>query len=266
MSDKISYKVTVVTVVFNDVAHIESTMLSVIGQTYKNIEYIVIDGKSNDGTTDLIKRYSDKVTKWISEPDKGIYDAMNKGLALATGDYVIFMNSGDKFIDNTVLEHVFRSVTGYPDVIYGHTIGIHKNGRLRQRLLPFFKSNEYCPTVGICHQSVLVKTDKAKKLMFDLSYKVCSDHKMLHDFYKAGAAFVEYKGDIAEIICDEGFSDKHLAMKLNERGRIYGINNDLRFKLFLLKEYAFNGLRNLFRLLEPTAVRNYRFRHKSGKV
>ena len=266
MSDKISYKVTVVTVVFNDAAHIESTMLSVIGQTYKNIEYIVIDGKSNDGTTDLIKRYSDKVTTWISEPDKGIYDAMNKGLALASGDYVIFMNSGDGFTDNAVLEHVFDSISGYPDVIYGHTIGIHKNGKLRQQLHPFYESDGYCPTVGICHQSVLVKTDKAKKLMFDLAYKVCADHKMLYDLYKAGATFIEYKGDIAEIICDEGYSDKHLALKLNERGRIYGINNDLRFKLFLLKEYAFNGLRNLFRLLEPTAVRNYRFRHKSGKV
>ena len=115
MSDKISYKVTVVTVVFNDAAHIESTMLSVIGQTYKNIEYIVIDGKSNDGTTDLIKRYSDKITKWISEPDKGIYDAMNKGLALATGDYVIFMNSGDKFIDK--MASVEEIKTHFPEAL-----------------------------------------------------------------------------------------------------------------------------------------------------
>ena len=233
MSDKISYKVTVVTVVFNDVAHIENTMLSVIGQTYKKIEYIVIDGKSNDGTTSLIRQYSDRIATWISEPDKGIYDAMNKGLALASGDYVIFMNSGDEFMDNAVLEHVFDSISGYPDVIYGHTIGIHKNGKLRQQLHPFYESDEY---------------------------------KMLYDLYKAGATFIEYKGDIAEIICDEGYSDKHLALKLNERGRIYGINNDLRFKLFLLKEYAFNGLRNLFRRLEPTTVRNYRFRHKREKV
>ena len=261
-----SYKVTVVTVVFNDVAHIESTMLSVIGQTYKNIEYIVIDGKSNDGTTNIIRQYSYKITTWISEPDKGIYDAMNKGLVLATGDYIIFMNSGDKFVSETVLEHIFDSVTSNPDVIYGHTIGIHKNGRLRQRLLPFYESDQYCPTVGICHQSFLVKTDMAKKLMFDIAYKVCADHKMLYDLYKADATFVEYKGDVAEILCDEGYSDKHLVLKLNERGRIYGINNDLKFKLFILKEYTFNRFRSLLRLLEPDFVRNFRFKYKREKA
>ena len=88
-------KLSVITVVFNDVRHIERTLLSVLDQTYDNIEYVIIDGASNDGTLDVIKRYQHRVAKLITEPDKGIYDAMNKGLAAATGDYVVFMNSGD---------------------------------------------------------------------------------------------------------------------------------------------------------------------------
>lgn len=264
--EKKSYKVTIVTVVFNDVEHIKSTILSVTNQTYTNVEYIVIDGKSTDGTTALVKKYSSQITRFVSEPDKGIYDAMNKGLSLASGDYVIFMNSGDLFIDSEVLANVFKNITGYPDVIYGHTISKHKNGCLRQKLFPFYKSAEYCPPVGICHQSVLVKTDKVKATLFDLSYKVCADHKMLYDLYKSGASFFEYKGDIAEIICGEGYSDKHFLLKLNERGRIYGIDHDLKFKLFLFRSYIIDKLRFIFRSIEPTKIRNYRFRHKSERV
>jgi glycosyltransferase involved in cell wall biosynthesis len=83
---------SVITVVYNNVDHIERTMLSVLDQTYAHIEYIVIDGASTDGTLPLIEKYKDRLAKFVSEPDKGIYDAMNKGLAAATGDYVLFMN------------------------------------------------------------------------------------------------------------------------------------------------------------------------------
>src|ERR1700755_616928 len=87
---------SVITIVYNNVRDIERTMLSVLNQTYPNIEYIIVDGASNDGTLEVIKRYETRITKLISEKDEGIYDAMNKGLAIATGDYVVFMNSGDE--------------------------------------------------------------------------------------------------------------------------------------------------------------------------
>ena len=95
--DKTQLKISVVTVCYNAVDCIEETMLSVLDQTYPNIEYIVIDGGSSDGTADVIRKYADRLAYWVSEPDKGIYDAMNKGIVAATGDYINFMNAGDRY-------------------------------------------------------------------------------------------------------------------------------------------------------------------------
>lgn len=107
-------KITVVTVCFNAEKVLEQTMLSVLSQTYKDIEYLVIDGGSKDGTLDIIKKYSDKV-KWISEPDKGIYDAMNKAVKMASGEWINFMNAGDCFASIDVWENVFSKE--YPEEV-----------------------------------------------------------------------------------------------------------------------------------------------------
>src|SRR5690349_11491988 len=109
--------VTVVTVVFNDVHNIEKTILSVLNLEYKPLEYIIVDGASTDGTTDIIRKYSDRIKRWITEPDKGIYDAMNKGIAMATGDWINFMNSGDRFASPGSL--TFFEKAPQADVVYG---------------------------------------------------------------------------------------------------------------------------------------------------
>lgn len=112
--------ITIITVAYNAVKDIENTILSVLNQTYPNIEYIIIDGGSTDGTLDIIKKYEDKISYWVSEADKGIYDAMNKGALKATGEWLNFMNAGDTFYDQQVLEKVFKDNDwSDADVIYG---------------------------------------------------------------------------------------------------------------------------------------------------
>lgn len=102
-------KISVVTVTYNCVDVLENTLESVINQKYSNVEYIVIDGKSNDGTLHLINKHKDHISILVSEPDKGIFDAMNKAINLATGDWILFMNAGDTFADDNVLTNVFSN-------------------------------------------------------------------------------------------------------------------------------------------------------------
>jgi len=113
--------ITVVTVVFNGDQLLEETIRSVVRQTYKDIEYIIIDGGSTDGTLDIIKKYEDKIDYWISEPDDGIYDAMNKGIANATGDWIYFINAGDSLFSVKTLENLkLDSLSSATDILYGN--------------------------------------------------------------------------------------------------------------------------------------------------
>ena len=159
-------KITIITVCYNAQTYIERTILSVINQSYSNIEYLVIDGNSIDCTLQIVRKYEDKITKIISEPDKGIYDAMNKGLQMATGDWVNFMNAGDSFYSKDILAKVFCQ--DYPDksVIWGDTMlirngikqGIFKTTPFYNYKLPFRTGK------GICHQSMFFRINKEKPL------------------------------------------------------------------------------------------------------
>ncbi|MCI5136399.1 MAG: glycosyltransferase [Candidatus Electrothrix sp. AW2] len=102
LPDKDKPLITVITVVFNGVQRLEETILSVIGQTYDNVEYIIIDGGSTDGTLDIIRKYEHAIDYWVSEKDRGIYDAMNKGIDLTTGEWMNFMNAGDSFFSKNI--------------------------------------------------------------------------------------------------------------------------------------------------------------------
>lgn len=115
--------ISIITISYNSCLTIEDTILSVINQTYPHIEYIVIDGGSKDGTVDIIKRYENKISYWISEPDKGIYYAMNKGIAATTGEWINFINCGDSFYDKNVIARLFKDSIGENySVVYGNTV------------------------------------------------------------------------------------------------------------------------------------------------
>ncbi|MCK4751602.1 MAG: glycosyltransferase, partial [Bacteroidales bacterium] len=123
-----SPKISIITVVYNDRGHIEETILSVLNQTYRHIEYVIVDGASSDGTLEVIRSFGDKI-KLISEPDRGLYDAMNKGLHVSQGDYVWYLNSGDQLFSEDTVEKMVAGMEGFPDVIYGGTMVIGEGGK-----------------------------------------------------------------------------------------------------------------------------------------
>ena len=187
-------KITVVTISYNAVNDIEKTILSVIGQSYSNIEYIIVDGGSKDGTVDIIRKYDEDISIWISEADKGRYDGMNKGIAMASGEWILFMNSGDCFHDNKVIEDIFGRDDICFDkvgVVWGDTDFYNGNEFVsKSTKIPFYKSfMPYRTGMGITHQSMFIKTCLAKQLMFDLKYKIAADFGMAYKIYKLGFKF-----------------------------------------------------------------------------
>ncbi|GAA4097902.1 glycosyltransferase family 2 protein [Mucilaginibacter panaciglaebae] len=167
---------SVITVVYNNAADIERTLLSVINQTYQHIEYIVIDGASTDGTLQIIEKYKEKIAMLVSEPDKGIYDAMNKGLGLATGDYMIFMNSADEFYATDTVANVFAT-TPNADIYYGETemIGVNNKslGQRRHKAPENFSWRDFKYGMSISHQAIYIKRSLVKA--YDPKYQLSAD-------------------------------------------------------------------------------------------
>jgi len=171
-----SPKISVITVVFNGEDHIGRTIASVVGQTYDQIEYIIVDGKSTDNTLEVIAGY-EGVDLLVSEPDRGLYDAMNKGMLAATGDYVWFLNSGDQIYSRDTVEKMVSEMEGMPDVIYGGTMIIDndQNEIGDRRLKPprELSWKSFRQGMVVCHQSLIVKREMAP--VYDLEYRLSSD-------------------------------------------------------------------------------------------
>ncbi len=168
--------ITVITVVFNGEDHIAKTIESVLNQSYSNIEYIIVDGKSTDLTLEIAGAYKG-IDRVISEPDRGLYDAMNKGLKAATGDYVWFLNSGDQIYSKETVEQMVSGLSGSPDIIYGGTMIIdeQQNEIGDRRLKPPARLSwkSFRQGMVVCHQSILVKKDIAPE--FNLEYRLSAD-------------------------------------------------------------------------------------------
>lgn len=165
-------KVSIITVVFNGEKDIERTIKSIINQTYENIEYIIIDGASTDGTLEIIKKYKDKIDYWTSESDSGIYDAMNKGIDVATGEYINFLNAGDIFVKEDILDKVFAQKNNkLCDLIYGGSIVTDAKQNIVLEPKLFSKFNLYFwNTRVVCHQSMFVRKNIISK--YSMKYKL----------------------------------------------------------------------------------------------
>jgi glycosyltransferase involved in cell wall biosynthesis len=214
-------KLSVITIVYNNVKDIERTMLSVLNQSYPNIEYILIDGASNDGTQAIIEKYSNQLAIFVSEPDQGIYDAMNKGLALATGDYVLFMNSGDEIYAPETVRDVFETEDS-ADIYYGETEMYNEQWKSlgqRRHCAPEnfnWRSFKYGMSVG--HQAIYIK--RAITSPYDLQYKYSSDIDWVIKAAKKASSIVNTHIYVAKYLVGGMSKKKHLA-SLSERFRIF---------------------------------------------
>lgn len=181
--------VTIITVVFNNVSTLEQTIKSVINQSYKNIEYIIIDGGSTDGSVDLIKKHESQISYWISEPDNGIYYAMNKGLSIATGNLIGILSSDDWY-ENTSLEKVVNYYEFNPevDVIHGLLRFISVNDK------PDSVAGHYYSFLNkgmIEHPTCFIKKNLYEKVgYYDVSYKSAADYEWMLRAIKQEAKFL----------------------------------------------------------------------------
>lgn len=218
MSSNSLPKVTVITIVLNALTVIERTLKSVVTQDYKNLEYLVVDGRSLDGTLDVIERYRGRITKIVSEPDGGIYEAMNKGAAMATGEWIIFMNGGDVFVDTDVVSKVFLNFSCSEfDVIYGDGIICHEGRRSVER-----SPNRVSFHDGNCfsHQSSFIRADVQREYGFDLAERVAADYDLFLRLYKNDKVFQRVDVIVSEFFTG-GFSNLPPQETIRLRHRIY---------------------------------------------
>ncbi len=169
-------KITIITINFNNAQGLEKTLKSVADQTYKNIQYVVVDGASTDGSRDVIEKFMKYIDIAIIEPDSGIYNAMNKGIKQASGDYLLFLNSGDWLLSDTVIEQV-NSYRLDQDIVYGDMI-FRNNQKEWAWNLPATLTFETFYTSTIPHPSSFIKRDLFNMVgLYDESLKIVSDWK-----------------------------------------------------------------------------------------
>ncbi|MBD3799759.1 MAG: glycosyltransferase [Epsilonproteobacteria bacterium] len=226
--------ITVVTVVFNGEKLLEETILSVINQAYDNVEYIIIDGGSTDGTLDIIKKYEHAIDYWVSERDKGIYDAMNKGIDLSLGSGIVFMNAGDYFVGEVL--NFIKNIPCLLRVKCKNFLGLVKE-------LMFKNPKQGMP---YCHQGIVF--DNKIKMHYDLSYSISSDYDFL---IKKGVEKQPILNSTGYVYYDDnGISSKNIILRDKESSKI--IMNNFGFFyycLFIVKSWVKVKIKKLLRVI-----------------
>ncbi|MBU0485004.1 MAG: glycosyltransferase [Proteobacteria bacterium] len=182
----VNLKISIITISYNSAQYIEQTIQSVVSQTCQDKEYIVVDGGSTDGTIEIIKKYEGKIDKWVSGPDKGIADAMNKGLALASGDFVMFLHSDDYFVDEFVLSTAASHLSaGYEIFLFNIFLSNNGESRLtRPRGLNWWMNLK----TGVFHQSAISARSLFERIgNFDTGFRIAMDYDFFLRAYRAGA-------------------------------------------------------------------------------
>ena len=232
----IAPKISVITVVYNGGKLLEKTMCSIFSQTYSNIEYIIVDGKSSDNTMEIVAQYKSKIAQVISEKDSGLYDAMNKGLKVATGDYVWFVNCGDQICEPNTIEKMLADGQDI-DVYYSDTELIDDRGEFLSMLSEIGHNNAPDPLTWksmergmvVCHQSFVVKRSIAP--VFDLKFKISADIDWVIKCLKQSRSNRKLPFPLSKFLVG-GVSSENRWRAVRER--------------FVLYQYHYGLLRNLY--------------------
>ncbi len=268
--------ISIVTVVYNGEATIEGTLRSVREQSYPNVEHIVIDGGSTDGTLEVIQRHADTLGFWISEPDRGIYDAMNKGIARARGEWIHFLNVGDLFLGKDTLQELFAedhsaewsdSEEGRPaDLVYGNhqsDYGYFQRIHIPPPLRKISKGMVFS------HQAMFVRTTHMKEHPFDLRYRLSSDFDFIYRLFRRHARFVYVNQVIASLEAG-GISEVTITKTHAERWAIARGYERSVSRLLLDADYALNLARlhliQLTKKVLPAPLSRWLTRLKYGKI
>ena len=209
--------VTVITVVYNCAAELTRTVESVLAQNCACLEYVIVDGGSTDGSVDVLRRHERRLASWISEPDQGIFDAMNKGINLAHGEWIIFMNAGDRFCDDAVVSSILPILSqSTPTILYSDTLVDYGNYTVNRRAgspEQLWKGSQFC------HQSAFIRRVYHSAHPYNAANRLCADFEFFHGAWHAGRQFLKIDGPIA-VITPDGVSDRHQFEVLTEWRRI----------------------------------------------
>jgi hypothetical protein len=246
-----SPKISIITVVYNGEKVLERTIESILNQSFRDIEYIIIDGSSTDGTIDIIEKNKNVISQWISEPDGGLYDAMNKGLRIARGEYVIFLNAGDQFYEKTTLSRIF-DFQGDSDIFYGETMMVDETDKeigLRRLKSPEVLSwKSLINGMLVCHQSFIVHRELAPE--YNLKYKIAADYAWMLECLKRSKSIINTHIIISRFL-EGGLNKSNILTALKERFGVmikhYGLLKTigihvligLRFSWFVIQRRRF---------------------------
>ena len=256
-------KLSVITVCYNEKHRLERTIKSVAAQDYPEIEHIIIDGGSSDGSIDIINSHAQSNCKWISEKDNGVYDAMNKGIDLASGDWINFLNAGDCYHNDNIVKKVLSSKKPDTNLIYGDTyLFSSKHEPIRRLNAEILTRKTIRKGMIVCHQAIFVKKDIMPK--YNLSFKLLADYSWLIDIMKnnnvnlvyINIPVVNYElGGLSQKRFINNFIE-HLSISSKEFGHKQLIRNIPRYLRTIVGHY----LRVIYNrnTLRPSSLRNIR--------
>ena len=266
-------RVSIVTVTYNCASVIDETLQSIVNQDYSNKQIVVIDGKSRDDTLKRINAYRTCIDVLISEPDKGIFDAMNKSLDYIDGDYVIFINAGDKFVNDQVLSGVFEKYENDDDLIYGDSYVQTKFGYRLRNANPIYVKNASVRDYvfrgqGICHQSLFTKISALRKEGFNLDYPLGADYDTTARVYKNGNRSIHYCGKPVAVFDDrEGGASHYKELKVfKERVKMFGYDATLFDYMQIYWKIAKQRVKCKLEAVFPNLVGKLRQRKYSSSI